>query len=47
MEETARLPQASYAKEKDKKWWCYEENETLEIWSADVFPSVRLNCTRV
>jgi len=47
MEETARLPQASYAKEKDKKWWWHEENETLEIWRADIFPSVWLNCTRV
>ena len=39
MEETARLPQASYAKEKDKTWWRCEENETFEIWRADVFLS--------
>jgi len=32
MEESARLPQASYAKEKDKQWWHCEENETLGIW---------------
>ena len=47
MEDSARLPQASYAKEEDQKWWRCEENKTLEIWSADVFPSVWLNCTRV
>jgi len=47
MEETARLQQASYAEEKDKKWWRCEENETLDIWKVDVFPSVWLNCTRV
>ena len=47
MEETARLPQAIYAKEEDQKWWRCEENKTLEIWGADVFPSVWLNYTRV
>jgi len=26
MEETARLPQASYAKEEDKNWWRCEKN---------------------
>lgn len=40
MEETAGQPQASYAKEEDKKWPRFEKYETMEIRSADVVPSV-------